>query len=253
MRNILLIGLLAAGSVLAVPILTVTPTLGPDFATSANFVPWATNVVNGMITNTTPGAGVLAYVPLANGANLNGNEFIATPFTSWQGVTPPPAGFTSELGTALYFSLKVLDSGGTFTLNQLAAQETYLGQVQVPYAAGDFGGASPFNSYLVGRKSSDGLLTNGTENGAIALTQLYYVGVGFVQGLDPAAGGSDQNKINVTVAGVQALADRTTQVCYSLGRDSNCGNVNVAGIPEPGTWAMLGAGLAGLVFLRRRK
>ena len=209
MRNFLLIGILAAGSVMAAPIWQVTPTLGPDFGTpSPNFTAWATNVVQGMINNTTPGAGVTAYVPLANGANLTGAEFISTPgFDSWQGVTPGP--FAGEKGTALYFSLKVTDVNG-FTIGQLGAQEVYLGQVQAAYFPGDFGGATPFNAYRVGKLFGGGFTTGSTAGGSL-LSELYYVGLGFVQGLDPAAVGSNQAKINATVAGVQALADRTTQ------------------------------------------
>ena len=263
MKNLLLIGVLAAGSALAAPVYTVIPTLGPDFVGSPNFAAWATNVVQVMMGNANTGSGVTAYAPLANGTTLNGNEFISTPgFASWQGVTPGP--YSTENGTALYFSLRVTDVAG-FTIGQLGAQEIYLGQTQLPYVPGDFGGATPFNAYRVGTLLVGGGTTNGSTPGSSLLSALYYVGLGFVQGLDPAATGSNQNKINVTVAGVQALANRTTQVCYSLapaltgpgvaaGLPSNCGYVNVQGaIPEPGTWALMGAGLAGLAFLRRRK
>ena len=61
---------------------------------------------------------------------------------------------------------------------------------------------------------------------------------------------------NVTQAAVQALANKTTQVCYALGTQaSGCANVNIAAtpnVPEPGTMILLGAGLAGLAFWRRR-
>jgi len=246
--------------------ITVIPTLGPDFGlatSSPNFDAWATNVVNGMINSTTPGSGVQAYVPLSNGANVFANAFIATPgFSSWQGSTPGL--YPSEYGTALYFSVHVAAVGGaSFTLDQLGAQETYLGQTQPQYVPGDFGtgaGAPYFTSFNVGRLLGGGL-TTGSEPANSSLVDLYYVGVGFVQGLDPLAGGSNQNKIDVTAAGVMALADRTTQVCYFIGGNntnaaSNCGSVNITaaptGVPEPGTLALLGLGLAGVAFLRRR-
>jgi len=143
-RTLALLVVFAAGSLFSAVIppgitVTVTPTLGPDVSTSANFNAWSTNVITGLSTNTTPGAGLSAYVPITNGTVLNGNEFITTPFSSWQGVTPGL--YPSENGTALYFSLKIVAQGGlTFNLDGLSAQETYLGQLQLPYVPGDFSG-----------------------------------------------------------------------------------------------------------------
>jgi len=208
--------------------ISVIPTLGPDFglfASSPNFDAWATNVVNGMITNTTPGSGVTTYVPIANGGTVLSNAFIATPFVSWQGTTPGP--YSSEFGTALYFSLHVTATGGaTFTIDDLLAQETYLGQAQTPYGLGDFGtnaGAPYFNNFTVGRLTNNSL-TTGSEAASTQLIELYYVGLGFVQGLDPAAVGTDQQKINFTSAAIEALANKTTQVCYGIG-----GNASTSG------------------------
>ena len=140
MRKLFILGILAMGSLIALPVgptITVIPTLGPDFFTSGNFDAWAANVITGLRTNTTPGSGVTQYNPLANGATLNGNEFIISdgstttpvyaPFPSWQGMANPTGSFAAELGTVLYFSVKIIDSTASFNLADLMVTETYLG------------------------------------------------------------------------------------------------------------------------------
>jgi hypothetical protein len=267
-RKVLAISLLMGGIASSAPFITVIPTLGPDFglsSSSPNFNAWAQNVVNTLIIGSQQGPVSTSdpqnYTALSNGANLTGAEFIATPFNSWKGTASPGGLLTSEFGTALYFSLQILGNvDNQFTLNQLAAQETYLGVPQPAYVAGDFGdGANTgvFETYLVGQRAAGGFTVGNIDTGNTPLVGLWYVGVGFVQGLDPLAIGTDQQKINATVAEVQALANRTTNVCYSLGATQSCAGVNVQGappssVPEPGTFVLLGAGLAGFAFLRRR-
>ena len=262
MRTLALLGILAAGSAFGVTI-TVVPTLGPDFGftgqapQSPNYPNWAANVIQGLINNTTPGSGVEQFVG-AVGPVMNGNEFIATPsFDSWMGSTSSPLA-PGQFGTAMYFAMKAIGgSKDQFFLADLSVPtEIYLGQDQVPHwVAGDF---TDFSFRMVGRKASNGQLTTGGEDAfTTALTELYYVGVGFVQPLIVGPG-TNQAQIDATVLAVQGLQDKTTSVCYSIGNTSNgCGSVRIAnvpanGVPEPGTILLMGAGLAGVAFLRRR-
>lgn len=256
MRNFLLVGLLSAASMMAAPILTVIPTLGPN-PSSGSFAGWATNVINGLRGLQTPpvGAGAQQYSPLSNGVTLGNGEFIATEvlnFQSWQGVAPGP--FVNQRGTTLYFSLIIRESQqgvDSFSLDEVLANETYLGQL---YGTAPVGGN--YRGTAVGVQG-DGTILNNNEAGTTLVNALYYVGVGF--SWQAVAGtGSNQDVLNQNIAAIRAVKDRTTEVCYSIGDGpSSCANVSVPGedtvIPEPGTYALLGLGLAGVAMLRKRK
>jgi len=129
MKKLLLPFLALSGVVFSAPIITVTPALGPDSATSSNFASFAQNVINGMRFGLPQGSGVSAYLPLANGSTLSAANFLSSGpyFNSWQGQTP--GAFSGETGTVLYFGLKIVDSNGsaTFSLNDVSVTETYLG------------------------------------------------------------------------------------------------------------------------------
>jgi hypothetical protein len=257
MKIFILAGIVALPSLFSAPLYTVVPTLGPNFATSANFSVWAGNVVQGLMTSSSPGEGVAQFVPMENGATLAGGEFIESAsggFTSWKGLSNPSGGFAAELGTALYFALIIKDQQGqeTIRLSYLRVAETYLGQ--------DFGTSLVGGSYrstLWGVDINNHVLNSG-EDGSTLVKELYYVGVGFVQPLDSSIVGTDQEKLDATRAGVQALDDRTTAVCYDLGSiEKGCGGVTIgamAGVPEPSTFSLSSLGfLAAACWCRRSR
>lgn len=254
MKRFLLAGILGAASMLAAPItITVIPVLGPNID-SVSFADFATNTINALRATGAPavGGGQSQYSGLANGATVNAGQFIATEtlnFDSWQGVAPGP--YAGEKGTSLYFSVIVQESErlNTFSLLNLIGDETYLGTAFGPSFVG-----GPYRGTAVGVKADGTVLTSGF--GGQLVRELFYVGYGFAAQAG-AGTGSNQDVINQNVAAIQALVDRTTQVCYSVGQTTSCGSVNIPGaqnpIPEPGTMALLGLGLAGVAFLRRRK
>lgn len=255
MRNLFLVGVMSAASMMAAPILTVIPTLGPN-PSSSSFGGWATNVINGLRGLQSPpvGTGAQQYNPLSNGITLADGQFISTEvlnFDSWQGVAPGP--FAGQQGTTLYFSLIIQESErgvNSFSLDDILADETYVGQA---YGAFPVGGN--YRATAVGVQG-DGTILNNDDPGSTMVNALYYVGVGFAWQAEPGTG-SNQDVLNQNIAAIRALKDRTTQVCYSIGESSStCASVNVppadSAVPEPGTYALLGLGLAGVAILRKR-
>ena len=257
MKRLFLTAIAGAVSLLSAPIVTVIPTIGPN-PSSANFAAWAANAITGLQTSSSVGSLAQQYNPLANGASVNAGQFISTEslgFQSWQGIAPGP--FAGEQGNTMYFSVIVQESNpalNTISLSQLTGSETYLGTAFFP----------PPVDFLLDDYSNTrvGLQWNGTSyttinfgSGLQPVNTLYYVGLGFSwQAL--AGSGTNQDVLNQNIAAIEALVDRTTSVCYSIGTAATgCGNVNVEGstIPEPGTWALIGAGLAGVGILRRRR
>lgn len=263
MRNLFLVGILSAASIMAAPVFTVIPTFGPNPG-SSSFSGWVTNTINGLrgIQSPPVGTGAQQYNPMASGATVQAGQLIATEslnFLSWQGTAPgtlPVTGTnTNELGNTLYFSLIVQESTpglDSFSLGQITVDETYLG---VAYGSSALSPGNPYRPAAVGVQGNGTVLNDGVTSENTMVNALYYVGVGFSwQAL--AGSGTNQDVLNQNIAAIQGLSDRTTQVCYSGNSTSACGNVSVPGadqgIPEPGTWALMGAGLAGLALLRRR-
>jgi hypothetical protein len=253
-KNFFLVVAFATCSVFSAPVFTVVPTLGPIVSSSANFDTWAANVIQGLINTSSPGSDVNQFVPLTDGANLLGREFIESAsggFASWQGLANPIGGFAGEFGTALYFALIIKDDQeqGTIRLSELNVNETYLGEAFSNSAIG-----GNYRSTLWGVDTSNTVLNSG-ETATTFVKELYYVGVGFTQPLDLSIVGSDQERLNGTMIGIQALNDRTTKVCYDLNESSSgCASVNVAAlnsVPEQSTLALISLGLILMAFWRK--
>lgn len=254
MRFAILLGLMFACNSFSIPVFQVIPTLGPS-STSPNLGGWASNVIAGLMNGTSPGTGVVQYVPLG-GSSVAANEIISTSaagFPSWKGVSFPSGSYQNEVGTTLYFSVVVKDDGGfaTFSLSDLFVTETYLG---VTLGTTPIGG--DYRSTAVGVLQNGGLLSSGPSTELVK--EFYYVGAGFTFEATSFTG-TEQEQIEAAVSELLALQSPMAEVCYQFSSNSpTCSPVSIVaqGVPEPSTFLMVsGAIAAGCLrqFRRRRK
>ena len=267
MRNLLILGFMGAAAVFSAPIVTVIPTIGPsNVGFTANYLAWEANVINGMRNNTTPGSGVDLYNPLANGASVAAGSFLTTEnagFPSWLGQADPGTvfgpSFANELGGRLYFSVKVVDSTASFSLADINVGPVFFfGTDGSGALSGPLGG--DYAPDVVGIDGSNNVLES-DEPGSTLVKELYFVGVAGGYQVTSAVG-TQQQRLDAAAFDISSLADRTTSACYQVGTNPQaCASLNIPFvprppdpnvIPEPGTWALMGIGLAGLAMLRRK-
>lgn len=153
-----------------------------------------------------------------------------------------------------YVEVNVLANSGYLTLDVLASQSSF-GPVSGPSSFGPGNGspvgvpATTGSGSPVGVQGLDDLLSGGT--GAVLLVPMNYV-----SGSD--LGTSDAVFDNTTLAALGVI-DGVYTWTWGNAPDADSFTLNigtappVAGIPEPGSLALLAAGLAGIVVRRRRR
>jgi len=227
-------------------------TLGPNYWGSSSYDAFATNVIDAVKNgNTNGGSGAAALQSITA---VDPNQPIVSTFNSWQGTAP--GAYAGELGTSLYFVLHITSSEPFFSLSQLVYDGTQPGASPVHYT---YEGMS-YAADLTGFDGSD-WITSGDPTTMV--NELIYVGEFMAWEPDPYTG-NDQADLNTVRAEVAGYAGQYITGKYRLmggsiapmvlGSDQADVLINGdSGVPEPGTIALAGLGLAALVFARRKR
>jgi len=174
-------GLGLVSSVMAAPVITVTPWLAPHVFGSPSFAGAQTNAIAGMLAGgVAMGSGPEAFTPQTTA--VNSAEAIVTGFASWRGVTNPGtnlgAAYANEYGNRMTFALFIDGDGEQFSISQLGFSATS----SDPGNALGFGYGAGSYAYSAG-----------------------YVGIRF--GLDGALGGGDDVYLDSNLFAATELVD----------------------------------------------
>jgi len=264
---------IVAGLSFAAPVITIVQSIGPggsspnDAAYALNALEGLRNGTTGVNTNIGTGTGASTYNRLVGLADPS--QFIDSStamFNSWLGLAP--GAIAGEFGNRLYFGVTV-KSTQPFSLSNFVYYDNFYNNAVIPYN-------TIFDSYdgeaIVGISyGPDGVLGGGDDiiraGGAPALTnntllvnELYYRGYNSAIDTPAAAPGQEEQQIltqqrNTAVASIAGLPVPVVAYGVTIGNVSTVGSASaaVAGVPEPSTYALFGAGLAALAFARRRR
>jgi hypothetical protein len=256
------------GKAQSFPSLHVAPSLAPNAYGSPSFAPYSVNAVNalqaGSITNGDP----TKPTYYSTVSNITTRDIVVTGFPSWHGQANPGsvygADFANELGNRLHFGVQIISSDIAFSLNDVQFSMNSTDAGNAFQYSGDLSGLT-YEARRVGinygkdgkKGGGDDVVYMNGEDGSSLINELDYVGIGNAFEPDPSYMGSDQDKINQTVAYLDSLGSFDITTTYSLFEIEGSATVHVApaAVPEPGALAMLGGlGTSGLGFvLRRRK
>ncbi|MCE9531454.1 MAG: PEP-CTERM sorting domain-containing protein [Planctomycetes bacterium] len=282
----LVAGLLVASAASAQVSVTIYPAIGPSpnapTYNPASYAAFAANAVSALQAAATfPGSPLAPggtagtpgyYSPGGSSITSNISNFIATPFNSWLGVTPPSGAFAGEFGNAVYFTASFTSNGTPFALSDVQFNidingSTVSGGPQLLSSAnnnnqygGGFIGAIDVNGNGFYDPGIDTLVDSigGVDPDTTLVDFLWTVGIsGFEL---PVGGGTPQQQIQaaidafVAANGPNALIEAQYSFLSGLGVNANNGAVN-ATVPEPASMAVLGLGVVGLLgyTYRRRK
>jgi len=234
--------LIAASSAFSAPLVMTVVSVGPSYL-SSNQDTYEVNaefaLQNGLTTNGT--VGTPGYYAASTGP-IPAAAFITTTFNSWLGQVPPTGNYINEFGNAVYIGLSATASSA-FDLQQvsfsgLGQSDTLTGVSFSDHTVGICLATDPLCS------SATNVIYNASNPGSDTslVDEVWTSGLYFYTVI------SDPSALPSTTA---AFEDFTGTVSYTV-PNAGTGDATVASLPEPGTLALLGFGLGGILLYRRR-
>lgn len=225
-------------------------------------------VMQGLLSAGTPGTPTFFISDDAAGAN----EIVTTSFPSWNGDASPPAPYQSEGGQAMHVALFVDGEGTSFHPGSVYASGASTGADPLGMFGSPFyslGSLSSLNAIGVDY-GSDGVFGGGNDiffsSGNPPVDGLFVGSIGTFTGLqgycDPFCSEQERQVVIDSVLSqygdpFQYRVDVSVRDGRGiLGSDTATFYINQSppvAVPEPGTLALLGAGLVGMTAFTRRK
>jgi hypothetical protein len=254
--------LIAVVMVAGATTIDVVPSLGPNPWYSPSFAAYTDNALTGLLAGTS-GIGLVGY-PSYYDTNytFDFQDATVTNYASWRGVADPAPPYDGEFGTSYIVGTHILaDVDATFHPSDVRVWQF---STDVPLDPWHWGPFYLSDSSLSGMRG----YLDGVEVAPLAMDsvidELVYVGIaGAYDARTGTEAGftSGQAGLDAAIAEYRAAYGvNVVTTCYALGGTVN-GTTSNGGItdcseppvPEPVTFVLCGAGLLGLVLLRRRR
>jgi hypothetical protein len=264
---VLAISLAAAITARAQVTVTTEATMAPNIYGSPSWNAWVANgfyaAENSLSSYGAAGPSQFNVAPVSLPVAAN----FVTGYPSWMGQADPAAPYNNELGTRASFVAVINGNGTLINMNNFGITMSSSDPGNALGVSWPNNSIEPgdwtYDQYDIGLVFSNGLnisggftIVNSGDPGQ-EVNEIISIGAGNAYasytaaegGDDPNLGDTDQQILNYDIA--QAPSSYNFTGTFTYGTAS--GSATVQFIPEPGTVSLVGIGLAGLLFVVRRR